>query len=381
MPRAVPRLALVCAVFACAGCGASSTNSGSADAQRALRVALDHLVATPGGPPGAIALVQHGDVTTVITAGTAIAGTSTPIRATDHVRIASVSKAFSAAAALGLVAKGKLSLDDTIGQELPGLPKDWASVNLEELLHHTSGVPDFSGSPSFQQAVSASLESPPPPEQLLSYVAGDPLRFAPGSRYEYSNSDNVIVGLMIQAVTGRAYDTALSQIVYKPLGLTQTSLPATVSMPDPFVHGYASEPSGSDDGVSQVLAPGWAWASGGIVSTPSDVNRFVRAYVRGATTNARTRARQFQFVSGDSEPPGPGTNAAGLGIFRYSTGCGTVYGHTGNTIGYTQFMAASANGANSVSMTVNTQISGSTNEALLPQLRHVFELGVCAALS
>ena len=92
------------------------------------------------------------------------------------------------------------------------------------------------------------------------------------------------------------------------------------------------------------MAAGWAWASGGVVSTPSDADQFVRAYVRGETTNSATREKQFQFVNGTSEPPGPGTNAAGPATFRYQTDCGTVFGHTGNTLGYTQFIAASANG-------------------------------------
>jgi D-alanyl-D-alanine carboxypeptidase len=371
--------ALVGSAFVLASCGEPSTQPSTQNAQRTLRSALAGLVATRGGPPGAIAVVQHGEATSVITAGSAIVGTSTPIQASDHVRIASVSKAFSGAAALGLVAQGKLSLDDTIGQVLPSLPKAWASVTLAELLQHTSGVPDFSASPALQQAVNASPQSAPPPEQLLSYVSSEPLKFSPGSRYEYSNSDNVIVALMTQAVTAQPYDTVLSQVVTQPLGLAQTSLPATTAMPDPFLHGYAPQPPASPEDVSQVLAPGWAWASGGIVSTPDDANAFVRAYVRGATTNPATRARQFHFVNGDSDPPGPGTNAVGLAIFRYNTSCGTVFGHTGNIPGYTQFIAASANGARSVSVTVSAQISPTTNKDLLSQLRHVFELGVCAA--
>ena len=72
--------------------------------------------------------------------------------------------------------------------------------------------------------------------------------------------------------------------------------------------------------------------------------------------------------------------AAGLAIFRYRTSCGTVFGHTGNTLGYTQFIAASANGANSVSVTVSEQITPKVNQSLFPQLRQVFELGVCAAV-
>ncbi len=301
--------------------------------------------------------------------------------------MASVAKAFNGAAALALVARGTLSLDDTIGRWLPSLPKAWDAVTLAELLHHTSGVQDFSSCPAFQTAVVASLQDPPPPEQLLRFVevppcykADKPLEFTPGTRYEYSNSDNVIVGLMIQAATREDYSNVLAQVVTGPLGLSQTTLPSSALMPAPYVHGYAPDPPQTPQDVSQELAAGWAWASGGVVSTPSDANRFVRAYVRGATTNTVTRAQQLHFVSGTSEPPGPGANAAGLAIFRYETECGTVFGHTGNTLGYTQFIAASADGRNSVSVTVNQQITPKTDPSLFTQLRQVFDLGVCAAM-
>jgi D-alanyl-D-alanine carboxypeptidase len=305
--------------------------------------------------------------------------------------VASVAKAFSGATALALVTHHALSLDDTIGRRLPDLPKAWDSVTLGELLHHTSGIPDFSACPGFLQAVQASPENPPPPEQLLSYVnasedppycnqAGKPLEFTPGSKYRYSNSDNVIVGLMAQVAGNGPYSDVLSREVLRPLGLSQTSLPSSTLIPEPYLHGYVANAPNPPEDVSQLIAAGWSWASGGIVSTPADANRFVRAYVKGTLFDKAARARQFKFVEGTSEPPGPGTNAAGLAIFRYQTSCGTVYGHTGNTPGYTQFIAASSNGANSVSVTVSEQITPKTNPDLFTQLRKVFGLAVCAAV-
>ena len=371
----------------------SSLVPGVAGANRihprtALEAALEHLVSSPTGPPGAIAIVQHGDTTTAITAGTAdFAGSAGPPTANDHVRVASVAKAFSGAAALTLVAKHTLALDDTIGKWVPDLPKAWDAVTLGELLNHTSGIPDFSACRSFQEAVAASPLNPPPPQELLTYVevppcykAEKPLEFTPGTKYQYSNSDNVIVGLMIQAATNEDYSTVLSQTVFQPLGLSQSSLPSSATMPDPYVHGYVPDPPGAPVDVTEDIAAGWAWASGGVVSTPADANRFVRAYVEGATTNAATRAKQFRFVDGTSEPPGPGTNAAGMAIFRYRTDCGTVFGHTGNTLGYTQFIAASANGQNSISISLSGQITPKANPTLFPELRQTFELGVCAAM-
>ncbi len=294
-------------------------------------------------------------------------------------RIASVSKAFSGAAALSLVADGRLSLHGTIGELLPELPEDWHPVTLRQLLGHTSGLPDYTASPAFGEAVGASPTSAPPPRALLGFVAHEDLEFRPGSRYQYSNSDNIVVALMIEAVTRTPYARALRTHVLWPLRLRRTSLPAVVELPHPFIHGYEPAVVPPED-VSEVVAfGGWAWASGGIVSTPAALNRFVRGYVGGRLYGGSVRARQFVFVPGAaSEPPGPGRNAAGLALFRYETRCGTVYGHTGSILGYTQLIAATADGRTSVTFTINAQIN--SGDARLEQLRAAQEIAICTAL-
>ena len=133
--------------------------------------------------------------------------------------------------------------------------------------------------------------------------------------------------------------------------------------------------------VTGVIAAGWSWASGGIVSTPDDANTFIRAYACGATTSAPLHREQFVFRAGNSEPPGPGQNSAGLAIFRYQTEDGTVYGHTGNTLGYTQFVAASGNGMRSTVVSVNAQITPAMHPARYADLRQIYKLAVGAALA
>jgi D-alanyl-D-alanine carboxypeptidase len=306
------------------------------------------------------------------------------MRVNDHLRIASVAKAFSGAAALSLVSKGDLALDDMIGERLPDLPDTWSKVTLRQLLGHTSGLPDFSKSADFLAAVQASPKKAPSPRKLLAFVANKPLRFLPGSRYHYSNSDNIVVGLMVEAATKNTYESQLKDQVNGPLGLTKTSLPAGPKLPEPFIHGYDNDPSQQPpEDLSEIIAAGWSWASGGIVSSPADLNRFIRGYVGGQLFSAKTQTQQRRIVEGGrSEPPGPGKNAAGLAIFRYVTKCGTVWGHTGNTPGYTQFAAASPNGRRSVTVSVNEQLSLSQGApGVLEALREAEELAVCAALA
>src|SRR5215213_615116 len=355
-------------------------NARGADA--ALDRALKELVAMEGGPPGVIAVVQRGQHREVHSFGVRNLKGDLPMRARDRMRIASAAKAFSGAVALSLVSEDKLSLQDTIGERLPELPKAWWEVTLRQLLNHTSGIPDFSQDPDFQDAVRASPTKAPPPEELLSFVEDEDLLFDPGSEYHYSNSDNIVVALMAEAATGMSYEDQLRELVYKPLGLRNTTLPRGPNLRKPFIHGYDTSQQPPED-VSEVVAAGWSWASGGIVSTPADLNDFIRGYVGGKLFDERTQAKQRRVIEGgSSEPPGPGKNSAGLAIFRYETRCGTVWGHTGNTFGYTQFAAASGDGRRSVTVSINalhTLVSGS--QVVFEALRRAEELAVCAALA
>ena len=347
-----------------------------------LQQALDELVATPGGPPGAIAVVQVGNRVQVYTAGIGDLSSRRRMRPTDHMRIASVSKAFSGAVALSLVERGVLSLDDTVGALVPGFNPDWDDVTLRELLNHTSGIPTFTTNQDFFDRLIAYPRIPVPPRQLVEYVAGEDLSFPPGSAYEYSNTENILVGLMVEAATRRSYEHQLGARVLGPLGLRGTSLPEGYRMPRPFIHGYATEPGLEPEDDSEIVAAGYTWASGGIVSTPFELNRFVRAYAGGKLFGGAVREAQLTFVAGgSSEPPGPGTNAAGLGIFRYETDCGTLYGHTGNIFGYTQFMGATGDGRRSAVVSANAQLSPDLKPEVWQKLALANERAACAALA
>ncbi|WP_328946058.1 beta-lactamase family protein [Streptomyces sp. NBC_00250] len=360
---------------------AQATDGGPPRHDQRLQRQLDRLVAQDDGPPGVIALLTKGDRTQVYTAGVGDIATGRPPRPDDHMRIASAAKAFSGAVALRLVDQGRLSLDDTIAERLPGQPAAWGAVTLRQLLAHTSGLPDYSADPEFRAILIADPRHVFDPRRLLDFVADKPLLFRPGSLYEYSNSDNIAVALMAEAATGRPYEKLLDELVNRPLGLRRTSLPLGYRLPRPFLHGYAVAPPAAPEDVSETFGASGAWASGGIVSTPRDLGAFIRAYGGPALLSDRTREAQLAFRPGDSsEPPGPGTNAAGLAIFQYTTRCGVLYGHTGNTAGYTQLAATTPDGTRSLTFSINTQTSPSNKPALLALLRTVQEDFACALL-
>jgi D-alanyl-D-alanine carboxypeptidase len=372
-------LAAAAAAPAAAAPATAAVRPGTGGA--ALQRALDRLVAMPSGPPGVIVIVQHGGRRAVYQAGTASLARPGPLRVTDHARLASFSKAYSGAVALSLVSRGRLRLADTIGQLLPGLPRAWYPVTLAEVLQHRSGLPDYTASPALARRLQRAPRAAIAPAALLRFVWTEPLQFRPGSRYKYDNSDNVVAAMMARAAAGRGYRALLRALVYRPAGLRATSLPSGFRLPRPYLHGYGRTAGRPAQDVSEAVTASAAWAAGGMVSTPADTNRFIRAYLAPRFFSRAVQASQLRFVAGSSGPPGPGANAAGLAVFRYRTRCGTVYGHTGNTLGYTQFAAASRGGADSAVVTATEQIGPRGQPRLLAALRQAELLAVCASRS
>ncbi|MFJ6739647.1 serine hydrolase domain-containing protein [Streptomyces sp. NPDC091279] len=382
--RSRPRLSAVALVAACVAAltpaGAHASTAPGPEGDQLQRRAQE-LVDAPGGPPGLIAVLRDEDRTRVVRAGVADLATGRPPETDDHMRIASTAKAFSAAVALTLVDRHALGLDDTLGRRLPQLPDAWHKVTLRQLLQHTSGLPDYTSSPAFVREVTADPHHHFDSRRLLDYVAGDPLAFRPGSRYHYSNSDNIAVALMAESATGTPYEELLRTLVDRPLGLRSTSLPQGYRLPEPYLHGYDVAPPAPPQDVSEELGASGVWASGGIVSTPADLTRFVRGYAGGALYGAGVVGEQRRWIDGASQPAGPGRNAAGLGIFRYTTRCGAVLGHTGNFPGYTQLIAATPDGRRSLTFSITTQTNETLKPDLLRQLRPVQEDFVCALLN
>ncbi|MGW2521409.1 serine hydrolase domain-containing protein [Streptomyces sp. NPDC001617] len=376
-----------CALAACLAALSPATPSTAATPgpqNTDLHRQLEDLVRTPGGPPGVIAILQRDGERRIVRAGVADLATGRRPHPDDHMRIASTAKAFSGAVALSLVDRHALRLDETIGQRLPQLPTAWHRVTLRQLLNHTSGLPDYTESAEFRSILAADPRHHFDSRRLLDFVAGRPLNFPPGSRYLYSNSDNIAVALMAEAATATPYETLLRELVYRPLALHATSLPQGYRIPEPYLHGYDVTPPAPPEDVSEVLGASGSWASGGIISTPADMTRFIRGYAGGALygrDGGNVVRQQRQWIAGASEPAGPGRNSVGLALFRYTTRCGVVLGHTGNFPGYTQLIAATPDGRRSLTFSVTTQINETLKPDLLRRLRAVQENFVCALLA
>jgi D-alanyl-D-alanine carboxypeptidase len=342
-----------------------------------LQRQLEAIVESKGGPPGIATLITRGGHKEFLAAGTA-GGGLLPAPGL-HFRIASVAKAFNSYAAIKLAGSG-LSLSTTLGQSIPGVLPAAEAVTLRELLQHTSGIAEYIQAPAFGELLNANPTRYFSPTELTGFVRDEALEFTPESRYHYSDTDNIAAGLMEEEASGVPYEKLLGQRIFKPLGMRESSLPRTQKMPRPFLHGYDVEPGKKPEDVSELLSASGAWASGGIVSTPLDLSRFLPSYV--PTVLGAARKAKVAFRPGASSPPGPGKNSASIGVFRYQTGCGTVYGHTGSFPGYRVFIAATANGKRSVVFVASAQIipGGQGSQPVAKAITRAQAQAVCRAL-
>jgi D-alanyl-D-alanine carboxypeptidase len=376
-------LGVLAAGLAVLACSAAPAPAALTKQERMLQNRLDRLVAIDGGPPGASVLLSRGRHQKFLRAGVADLDSGAPFRRRSHMRIASVSKAFSGAVALALVDRGRLSLGDTIGDRLPDLPPAWSEVTLRELLSHTGGLPSYTKSQAFLDHFVANLRKPITKPEIVDFLAGEPLDFPAGTRYEYSNTDNIVIAMMAEAATGTSYEQLLRRLVTRPLGLGQTRLPGGWRLPRPRIDGYETLPAVED--MTTCCSMSYLSASGGIYSTPEELTRFIRAYVGGGLFGRAERRAQFTFRAGaGSDPPGPGEQSGGLALFRYRTRCGTVFGHSGNFFGYTQFTVATRNGRRALTFSVNRQLAPDLPAPLAPQafrtLRRDYGVAVCTLL-
>jgi len=360
--------------------------TASADGGR-LGAALDRIIDDPQGPPGLSVLIQRGKRVEFRRRGVANIATGAKPKRRSPMRIASMAKAFNGAVALSLVSMGRsgpagpLRLDDTIGDWLPGVWPLADGVTVREMLGHTAGLPDYIRQPAFIDALKADPAQYMTPLELIGFVDQLAPGLPPGEPYAYSDSDNIMVALIAEKAWGASYKQLLRRYVYRRADLEDTRLPNTLAMPRGYMHGYDRNEAGDFEDVSKFINPALAWASGGIVSTPVDVNRFFRAYVGGKLFSRKVARSQDVYVPGRSSPPGPGHNAATLALFRYRTRCGTVWGHTGSYPGYRLFAAASRNGRRSIVFSVNSQIvPGQGSPRVSGLIRQAQADAVCLAL-
>jgi D-alanyl-D-alanine carboxypeptidase len=291
-------IALVAALFI-GPAGAMSASAGAEPGELSAR--LDEAIAakvSEMGVPGAIVGISvPGRIEYLTAVGVADTATGAALTTADHTRIGSVTKTFTGTAILQLVDEDRIRLSDPISHYVDGVPSG-DQITLDMLGRMRSGLFNYSEDEGFQQRLFA--ESPVGPDalpitsrELVDIAFAHPLDFPPGTQFEYSNTNTVLLGMVVERVAGLPLGDYFEQRIFGPVGLKQTSYPPTGSMPEPFAHGYTKMP---DDAVVDTTFwnPAWTDAAGRIVSDYADMKAWGAALGRGTLLKPETQAQRIR---------------------------------------------------------------------------------------
>ncbi|MET9436820.1 serine hydrolase domain-containing protein [Streptomyces sp. NPDC006551] len=297
--------------------------------------------------------------------------TNRPADPDARFRAGSVTKVFTAAVVLQLAAEGRLDLDRSARSYLPELiPGRYGKVTVRQLLNHTHGIPapDFAGD-TVEEWYANRFEIHDPREMVRSATAKQ-REFAPGTKQHYLNIGYTIAGLLIERVTGDAYERQVAARVLRPLGLRDTYFPGTdPRIAGPYNHGYQT--MRLDDGSTglrdvSVWGATDGWAAGDIISTTADLERFTRALFRGRVVRGPLLQEMFTLPKvADVRTGTPAAYSAGLSMKKL--GGREVWGKTGGRWGYNAAIASTRDGARTLVLSVNaTDAKGQdTNKVVL----------------
>jgi D-alanyl-D-alanine carboxypeptidase len=316
----------------------------------ALRAALTAVV--DAGASGAIGLVDDGHDVSAVAVGAARLEPRRPLRVRDEVRVGSITKTVIATITLQLVGEGRLRLSDTVEQWLPGAVPNGSAITLRMLLNHTSGIFDYVEDTDWYAAVAADPYRYWSPQELVAVATAHPPLFAPGRGLAYSNTGYILVGLVLEKVTGQPVQKLVSQRVVRPLHLHGTFLATSGRFRGPYAHGYYP-PSLTGDGYQDTSSwpPSFAWTAGALVSTAPDLARLYQALLSGRLLSPPLLRAMTTTVT---SPAYPGYGS-GLGIFSIETPCGTVWGHEGGIPGYVSYALNDRAGSRSAVVLVPTE--------------------------
>jgi len=282
------------------------------------------------GMPGATAYVSIGGDVWTATLGVDDLSTNEPFPADGTVRIASVTKSFTATAILEAVDQGRLSLDDTLEQFVPGIANG-DQITVRDLLSMTSGVWDFTS----DDAVVAAFDADPmmawTPERTVEAIREHPAEFSPGEKVVYCDSNYVLLGLVLEQVTGMTAAEAITTMVVEPLRMSGTRFPADdePGVPAPAITGYQPGPGSDFSRLTPVgdIDPRFAWTAGAMTSNVEDLVLWAHELSDGSLLDPATQAARLDSRRFDGQKVDVGY---GLGV----TTLNDLVGHDGAILGY-----------------------------------------------
>ena len=330
---AVPVVAAI-ALGAAGGVASAAPSKGEAESLKARAQGL-----VEAGYPAALAAVSDSkgeSAGVAVGKGSLETGQAPPMD--GEVRIGSNTKTFVAVVVMQLVQEGKVGLDEPIETYLPGLIKgegiDGSKITVRQLLQHTSGLPEYTDTTPGRSDIFQIKDHYIPPRDLLDTALGKPAAFEPGTQWAYTNTNYLVLGMLVERVSQRPVGEQIDERIVKKLGLSHTYFPAPGDRSIKGTHpqGYHLSAEGKLEDITE-MDPAWAWAAGAMVSTPSELNTFFQAVFDGRLLTQSSIDEMKKGVDVDSsELPGA---VYGLGLIGRSLSCGgTAWGHGGDIAGY-----------------------------------------------
>jgi D-alanyl-D-alanine carboxypeptidase len=287
--------------------------------------------------PGAIIFVDDpGQGSWTTTMGTSNLATKAPMQVKSYMRIGSITKTLTATVILQLVDQHKLGLDDPVGKYQPQVPNG-KNITIRQLLNMSSGLFNYSEDEGFDQALLADPYKVWSPNELVAIAFKHKPYFAPGKGWHYSNTNYVLLGMIVEQLTHLPADKAFQQYIFRPLGLHKSSLPplSSSAIPDPHAQGYMYGTDFTGKGPTLNVTdwiPSWAWTAGSAISTVHDLKIWARALATGQLLSVATQKERLKWISLGNwlgKPAG-----YGLGVIDY----GGFIGHNGSLPGFQSWM-------------------------------------------
>jgi D-alanyl-D-alanine carboxypeptidase len=307
--------------------------------------------------PGAAIFVQGaGSQSWAANLGTSNLATHAPMSPDMHFRIGSITKTFVGTVILQLVDEGKIKLDDPISKYQPEVPNG-NNITVREVLNMSSGLYSYSDDDGFGKIMDAELYGNNmnrvwEPKELLAIAFKHPPYFAPGKGFHYSNTNYILLGLMIEQLTGHAVEDEIQHRILTPLGMNNTSMPQITSsaIPNPYPRGYTfvtpATQTGQSGGKSKnnspdatnpldvtMVNPSWGWTAGNMISTAHDLQIWAKVLVTGKLLSAATQKERLSWLAIPGVSPTYPLKY-GLAIADFDG----FIGHNGGLPGFQSFM-------------------------------------------
>jgi len=271
---------------------------------------------------------QNDEPILLLTNGVADSKENRPIQPSDHMRIGSITKSFTITRLLQLAEEGELDLDDPVEKYVPNVQNGTAT--LRQLANMTSGIFNYTQDSNLVEALFQNLQRVWTPEELVEVAERNQPDFPPGEGWHYSNTNTVLLGMVIEKVTGNKLGVEISEHVLGPLLMENTFYPYVDTLPEPYAEGYAL--LNPEEGLTDltISSPSASAGSGAMISTLDDLRIWARALALGELLTDDMQEKRLQLVSTEGHRDSPDYDLYGLGIGSIA---GWI-GHTGDYLGY-----------------------------------------------